>query len=126
MSAAISGALGPSGSDPVDRLRQPRAVAQARGVQLAAAMHLLGDVGKVEVGGERAHQPRRGHRVEIRQQPGGRRAVCADRAPDGLDEIDQRRSFLADQRLPQQHAELVDVAPQIGPLVGSVSAFCAG
>jgi hypothetical protein len=100
--------------DPVDRLREPGAVAHPDLVQLAAAVHLLGDVGQVEVRGEGAHDARGAGRLQAGDQGRGRRAVVADRVADMLDQLEQVFALLPHQRLAEQHAELVDIAPQFG------------
>ncbi len=100
--------------DAVHRLRQPASVAGPQPGQLAPAMHLLGDVREVEVRGERAHQPDRGDRLDLRQQRAGGLPVRPDQPADALHELEQRLPLLAHERPPEHRAELADVAPEAG------------
>jgi hypothetical protein len=102
------------------RLGQPavlgRPVAQA-----AHPVHLLGDVGEVEVGGERPDEHRRGLDRLVGQQRayrlGGRLvagfALFGQRA-DPLDEVERVLALLADQRLAEQRRDPADVGAQLG------------
>ena len=69
----------------------------ARGLQLARAVDLLGDVGEVEVGRERADEARSPSAAStVGEQDGGRRvAVGAHQAADALDELEHLAPLLA-------------------------------
>ena len=98
--------------DPLDGLRQPRAALDARGLELAGAVDLLGHVGQVEVGREGAHEADRRERIDLGEDGGGGVAVRAHEPAHALDEIEHLAPLLAHDRAPQQHAELADVAAQ--------------
>jgi hypothetical protein len=75
-------------------------------------MHLLGDVGQVEVGGEGPRELRAGHHVEAGQALDGAFGLGPDQRADLFDEIEQLLAVLADQALAEQRAEPADVGPQ--------------
>ena len=106
------------GLDPVDRLLQPGPVLEAGGGELAAAVDLLGDVDEVEVGRERAHEPRRVDRVEQGEDAGRGVAVGAHEGPDLLDELEELVALLADEGLAQQGPQRADVPAQAGVEAG--------
>jgi hypothetical protein len=88
------------------------------GLELAAAVDLLGDVGQVKIGGEGAHQPGRAHGVERGEEVGGGLAIGADQMADALEEVEEIGSLLADERAAEHGAELRDVAAQAGLPIG--------
>ncbi len=88
----------------------------APGAQFAAAVHLLGDVGEVEVGGEGADQLGGGGEVGVAEEPGGGLAVGAGQGAHLFDEVQQLLAFLADEGLAEEVAEAADVGAQ-GPVV---------
>ena len=92
------------------------------GLELTAAVDLLGDVGQVEVGGERTHQPGRAHGVERGEEVGGGLAIGADQPADALEEVEQLGSLLADERAAEHGAELCEVAAQARLWLGRVGA----
>jgi hypothetical protein len=100
--------------DAVDRLRQPGAALGAGRGQLARAVGLLGDIGQVEVGRERPDQAGGGQRVGRGDDRRGLVAVGAHELAHALDEVEHLASLLAHERLPEQHAQLADVAAQRG------------
>ena len=99
---------------------------------LVGAVDLLGDVGQVEVGREGPHEQRGGLEVQARQHRvqlgrGGLRGHVARRLgqrPHLLDEGEQLRALVAQDRLAQQIAEQPDVAPQAGALEGVSRGDC--
>lgn len=84
------------------------------GAQFLAAVHLLGDVGEVEVGGEGAHELGGGLQVGVAEQGGGGFAVGAGEGADALDEVEEVLAFLAYEGLPEEVAEAADVRAQLG------------
>ena len=68
--------LGVGVLEPVGGAGEEAALGGAAGAQLAAAVHLLGDVGQVEVGGEGADQLGGGLQVGVAEQLGGGLAVA--------------------------------------------------
>ena len=96
------------------RARRPPSAARV-GAQFAAAVHLLGDVGQVEVGGEGADQLGGGLQVgaaaAARRRPRRRSRV---RRADLLDEFEQLGALLADEGLAEQVAQAADVGAQLG------------
>ncbi len=98
----------------VGGLREQRALAGAAGGELAAAVHLLGDVGEVEVGGEGTDQLGGGVQVDVGEQFGGGLAVGAAEQSDLFDQAEQLGAFLADQGFAEQVAEATDVRAQRG------------
>jgi hypothetical protein len=100
--------------DPLGRLVQPAAVAGPAPAQVAGAVHLLGDVGQVEVRGEGAGQLGAGGDVHRGQPVGGRPGVLADQRADLLDQVEQRRALLAGEGLAEQLADPPDVRAKGG------------
>lgn len=100
----------------VGRTGQQAALGGAVGAQLLAAVHLLGDVGEVEVGGEGAHQLGGGLQVGVAEQLGGGLAVGAGQGADALDEVEEVLALLAYEGLAEEVAEPADVRAQ----------FCVG
>ncbi len=106
-----------------DRAGQPSRVRRAL-AQAAHAMHLLGDVGQVEISRECAHQRRRrvdrqsGEQVAnlvARRVPrlGGRRLLAQLRQrADPFDEVEQRLTLLPHKGFAQQHAHPAHVCAQ--------------
>jgi hypothetical protein len=109
--ADVAGA-DPAVGDQLGGLVQPAAVIAAGPPQVAGPVHLLGDVGQVEVGGEGAGQQDAGRHVEAGQALGGGAPVGAYQRPDLLDEVEERAPFLAHQRMAEQRAEPADVGAQ--------------
>ena len=109
--------LGVSVGELVGGLREQRALTGAAGGELPAAVHLLGDVGEVEVGGEGADQLGGGVQVDVGEEFGGGLAVGAAEQADLFDQAQQLGALLADQRLAEQVAEAADVRTQ-GGIVG--------
>ncbi len=103
---------------------EDRALGVALGLQLAAAVHLLGDVGQVEVGGEGPYEPGGGLRVGGAQQRGGGVPVRTGQGAHALDEVEELLTLLADQRLTEEVAETADVGAQGG--VGLVDTVLVG
>ena len=118
--------------DLAHRLGQP-AVPGRPVAQPADAVHLLGGVGQVEVGGERTDQLGRRRQREVGEQPAELAAGglpvglvvellggLAQR-PDLLDEIQQLVAVLAHQSLAEQRTHPADVGAQvlIGRLMGA-------
>ncbi len=99
---------------PGSGLGEPPAVAVAHACQLAPAVHLLGDVREVEVGGERPHQAGRGQRLDLAQYLRSRGPVRPDQPADALHELEERLSLLAHERPAEHRAERADVAAQVG------------
>ncbi|MGX1312629.1 hypothetical protein RKD24_002748 [Streptomyces calvus] len=83
------------------------------GAQFPAAVHLLGDVGQVEVGGEGADQLRGGLEFGTAQQLGGGLAVLAGESADLFDEVEEFRALLPDQGLAQEVTQPADVGTQL-------------
>jgi len=81
-------------------------------------VHLLGDVGEVEVRRERPREPDGGRQVDRVQQVRCGAEVGAGGAAYLLDEREQLGGVLADQGPPEQAAERPDVAAQVGEVVG--------
>ncbi|GAA3119027.1 hypothetical protein GCM10017687_35780 [Streptomyces echinatus] len=100
--------------EPVGGAGEETALGGAPGAQLAAAVHLLGDVGEVEVGGEGADQLGRGLQFGAAQQLGGGVAVLAGEAADLLDQFEELGALLADEGLPQEITQPADVGAQLG------------
>src|SRR4051794_4986493 len=80
--------------DQLGRLVQPAAVPGPPALQVTRPVHLLGDVGQVEVGGEGAGQLRAGGDVHRGEPVGGGPGVLADQGADLLDQVQQRSAFL--------------------------------
>ena len=110
--------LGVGVLEPVGGAGEQAALGGAAGAQLAAAVHLLGDVGQVEVGGEGADQLGGGLQVGLAEQCGGGLAVAAGQGADLLDEVEEFLALLADQGLAEQFAQAADVGAQ-GGVVGA-------
>lgn len=98
----------------VGRAGQQPALGGAVGAQLLAAVHLLGDVGEVEVGGEGAHQLGGGLQVGVTEQLGGGDAVGAGECPDAFDQVEEVLALLAYEGLAEEVAEAADVRAQLG------------
>ena len=108
--------------DPLGRLRQPAALPGPLHAHLAGPVHLLGDVGEVEVGAEGPHQP--GGRVEVdlfekvgELAPTVRAgapvaALTAAQPTDPLDQLEQLGTLLAHQRLAEQVPQPAHVGSQ--------------
>ncbi len=105
--------LGVGVLEPVGGAREQSALGGALGAQFPAAVHLFGDVGKVEVGGERADQLGRGLQLGAAQQLGGGLAVLAGEAADLLDQFEEFRAFLPDEGLPEEITQPADVGTQL-------------
>ena len=71
--ATTSAAGSPAARIALGGARQPAALRGPLAPQLAGAVHLLGDVGQVEVGAEGADEPGRGRDVDALEQVGQRR-----------------------------------------------------
>ena len=95
-----------------------------RAAQGADPVHLLGDVGQLEVGGEGPHQVR-GRRdgqlgEDLADLVGGGPAIglgvglqrLLGQRPHPLDQLEQLWSLLADQRLAEQRGHPADVRTQ--------------
>ena len=102
------GALG----DEASGAPQPAAVRGPTAPELPAAVHLLDDVGQVEVGVEGTYQAGGGLLVDVTEQLGGRRRVGPRERADGLDELEQLGALLAHERVAQQGADAPDVDAQ--------------
>ncbi|GAA3098949.1 hypothetical protein GCM10020254_50570 [Streptomyces goshikiensis] len=100
------------------------ALGGAVGAQLLAAVHLLGDVGEVEVGGEGAHQLGGGLQIGVAEQLGCRDAVGAGEGADAFDEVEEVLALLAYEGLAEEVAEAADVRAQLG--VRGFGAGCRG
>ena len=96
---------------PRGRASRPRSRARPR--QLAAAVHLLGDVGQVEVRRERAHQLGRGGDVDGAEQLLGGGRVLAAEGADRLDQLEQLGTLLPGEGLAEQRAQPADVGAQV-------------
>ncbi len=83
------------------------------GAQLLAAVHLFGDVGQVEVGGEGPYELGGGLQVGVAEQCGGGFAVGARQGAHLFDEVEEVLAFLADEGLAEEVAEAADVRPQL-------------
>ena len=105
------------GGDPVRRLRQPRALTHPHGRQLAAAVDLLGDVGQVEVRGERPPQPRRARRVQPGEDGGGGLTFAAHEIANALEQVEQLRPLLPDQGQVRRRVRLELLPPQSAVIV---------
>ncbi len=99
--------------EPVGGAGQQAALGGAAGAQFAAAVHLLGDVGQVEVGGEGADQLGGGLQFGAPQQLGGGLAVLTGESAHLFDEVEQFRALLADQGLAQEVTQPADVGTQL-------------
>ena len=105
----------PGGTDPLGGLREPAALADPLGPHLPGPVHLLGDVGQVEVGAEGPHQPGGRLHVDVLQQRGQvavTAAVAAAEPAHLLDQVEQLLALLAHQRLAQQVAQPAYVGAQ--------------
>jgi hypothetical protein len=100
--------------DRANGLGQPCAARRADRGELAPAVHLLGDVGEVEVRRERPHEPCGGGGVGLLERRGGGLQVGAHQVAYALDEVEHLSALLAHERAPEQDAQLADVAPQRG------------
>ena len=105
--------------DAIDGLREPASVARADVRQLPAAVHLLGHVGEVEVGGEGAHQLRGLGGLDVGKQCRSAIPIGADQMADALDLVEQLLALLAHERPPEQDPQLADLAAQPGLGVSS-------
>ncbi|MGX1301481.1 hypothetical protein RKD35_002969 [Streptomyces albogriseolus] len=112
--------LGVGVLEPVGRAGEQAALGGAAGGEFASAVHLFGDVGQVEVGGEGAHQL--GGRLQLgaAQQLGGGLAVLAGEAADLLDEVEEFRALLPYQGLAEEVAQSADVGTQFGARRGGL------
>ncbi|MGC0347825.1 hypothetical protein RKD34_003405 [Streptomyces sp. SAI-218] len=106
--------LGVGVLEAVGRTGEQTALGRTPGPQLTAAVHLLGDVGEVEVGGEGAYQLGGGLQFGAAQQLGGGLAVLTGEAAHLLDEFQQLGALLADEGLAQEVAQSADVGAQLG------------
>jgi hypothetical protein len=104
----------PPFGDHLGRLVEPAALHGAAAAQVPGAVHLLGDVGQVEVGGEGAGQLGAGGHVEPAEPLGGGRDVGPYLGADLLDEVEQRAALLTGQGLAEEGAEPADVGAQRG------------
>ncbi|CAM5549392.1 hypothetical protein SFUMM280S_01061 [Streptomyces fumanus] len=104
--------LGVGVLEPVGGTGEQPALGGPAGAQFAAAVHLLGDVGQVEVGGEGADQLGRGLQFGAAQQLRGGLAVLAGEAAYLFDEFQQFRAFLPDEGLSEEIAQPADVGAQ--------------
>src|SRR5690606_28321893 len=93
---------------------QPASLVGAAAAQLPRPMHLLGDVGEVEVAGEGACEFGAGG--DIHGSQSGRRSVGvrAHQRPYLLDQVEQRLALLAGESLAQQRPEPADVGAERG------------
>lgn len=89
------------------------ALGGAVGAQFLAAVHLFGDVGEVEVGGEGAHELGGRLQVGVAEEGGGGFAVGAGEGAHLFDEVEKVLALLADERLPEEVAEAADVRAQL-------------
>ncbi len=89
------------------------ALGGAPGAQLAAAVHLFGDVGQVEVGGEGSDQLGGGLQFGAAQQLGGGLAVLSGEAADLLDQFQEVGAFLPYEGLAQEVTQSPDVGAQL-------------
>lgn len=106
--------------EPVGGAGEQAALGGAAGGEFASAVHLFGDVGQVEVGGEGAHQLGGGLQLGAAQQLGGGFAVLAGEAADLLDEFEELRALLPYQGLAEQVAQSADVGTQFGARRGGL------
>jgi len=113
----------PAFGDQLGRLVQPSALVAAAPAQVPCPVHLLDDVGQVEVGGEGPGQLGPGRHVQLGQPVGGRLRLRAHQRPYLLDQVEQCRALLADQRLAEQHAHPADVRAQRGVRVAHACSF---
>ncbi len=98
-------------STPASAIRVSACATHRPGVDAGASVHLLGDVGEVEVRRERARQPGRRREVELGQllEP----VVLGVRA-DRLHQVEQLRALHAGQGLPEDRGDQTDVVAQSG------------
>lgn len=106
--------LGVGVLEPVGGAGQEAALGRAAVAHLVGAVHLLGDVGEVEVGGEGAHELCRRLQVRVAEELGGGFAVGAGQGADPLDEIEELLALLAYEGLAEEVAEAADVGAQRG------------
>jgi hypothetical protein len=99
--------------EPVRRSGEESAFGGPLGAQLAAAVHLLGDIRQMEVRGEGADQLGRGLQFGAAQQLGGCLAVLAGQAADLLDQFQELGALLTDEGLTEQVAQAADVGAQL-------------
>ena len=85
-------------------------------------MHLLGDVGEMEIGAEGPNEQRRGLQVDALEQLGECLVVGPAQHAHPLDKVEQRLTLLAYEGFAQQVAEPADVGTQGGRLVALDSA----
>ena len=91
-----------------------------RGVEIVDPVDLLGDVGEVEVGRERTHEPHGVDEVDTVEEvgelvAGGVGLLLAEATgehPDLLDQFEELGAFLADDRLPELAADAADVGSE--------------
>ncbi len=105
--------LGVGVLEPVGRTGEQSALGGPLGAQLAAAVHLLGDVGEVEVGGEGADQLGRGVEFGAAQQLGGGLAVLAGQSAHPLDQLEKVWTLLPDEGLAEEITQAPDVGAQL-------------
>ena len=99
--------------DAFRRLREPATLAGSLDPHLAGSVHLLGDVGQVEVGAEGAHQPGRGVQVDVLEERGEVGAALVAAHPAYLlYQVEQLGPLLADQGLAEQVAQPAYVGPK--------------
>ena len=102
------------GADAFDGAGQPAALLQPFASHGPGAMHLFGDVGQMEVGAERPHQPSGRIEVDAFQQLGECVGVGPAQHAHPLDKGEQLLALLAHERLAEQVAEPADVGTQGG------------
>ncbi|GAA3302753.1 hypothetical protein GCM10020295_49420 [Streptomyces cinereospinus] len=113
MADGLPQVLGVGVLEPVGGAGEQSALGGAAGAQFAAAVHLLGDVGQVEVGGEGADQLGRRLQFGAAQQLGGGLTVLSGEAAYLFDEFQQLGALLADEGLPEEVTEPPDVGAQV-------------
>ncbi len=109
--SSTSSALDAGLLDAREGLLEPAALGLAAPQQRPAPVDLLGDVGEVEVGGERPDQPDGRLQVELGQIL---EAVALRVGPHLLDEIEELLALGADQRLAEDRRDQPDVLAQGG------------
>jgi hypothetical protein len=88
---------------------QPAAGLAAGPAQVPRPVHLLDDVGQVEVGGEGTGEHDAGRHVQPGQPVRGGAPVDPHQSPDLLDEVEQRPALLPGEGVAEQRAEPADV-----------------
>ena len=107
------GFVGACSTDPGHGPLQRTTFGCPRGADIAGALHLLGDVGKVEIDGEGACQVNCRRQIGLVQKRGDPTRILAGRFPNLFHGLQQRGTHLPRQSLAEQVPEYADLATQV-------------